>query len=1370
MNPDEGVVTGSPEPRFKLRLLGFPALSATDGAPVVGLGPGKPLALLAYLSVRREARRDELVDLLWGEVNEANARNAFRQALHRLRTALGEDVIPQDPDRVELAGHGVIVSDRDAFLAHLEAGDTAAALDAYRGDFLEGFELGEQVFDNWVDAERTRLKSRFHSALQQGAESALAAGRWLEALQYVQRLTAVAPFDEAAAMLEANVLVAAGRGPEALGALRRYTQILGDQLDLPPSPRVREMIARIERADHARDAAPAVAKPKETAFVGREPEIARMMSLARGLSTEQGATLLIEGPSGIGKTRLVSEFITRARSLGPLLVLRGRERPTGAGLPYASIAEALRSALRAPGVAGTGRHLLAEASRILPELRDNFDLPEAGPIDAEGGRLRFFEGIAALLDSAAYEQPACVVLDDMQHASTPTLDLVGYLAARLHSSPVLLVLVYRDDAEGAAGLRRIRDDRGGVTDSERLVTMTLGPLGFDAVRELVESIVVSRGVEGQLDIDRVARSAAGHPLRAIELARRALNGEMPPIATIPLRDILWSRLQKASPSQRRVFFAAALLQRGCSLRLLSSAAHLPELATYEAAQELERLGLMSQEGDSYVIAHDFTASFVADASGLAGRALLAGWAADALAAEPAPPNAELANLYSTAGQQAPAFHHAKRAVYDAAALGSGPEVHRMLTMSLALAPDARAREQVELMLAAFGAGKPLLEGPRADAARGIATETPSAASTEPTMPVAPLDPAAPNEPRTPGRRPLFTTRFAAISIVGAVAIVIAVVAQQARRDSGGPRTLRDSLVVIERGNQRDNTAFVVTGPVDDAAERDLGVIVSEDRPAWMEALQLPWIRPSLSPSGTVAVERMTETGTDVYLMNGNGDPPIPIVVGPGTDAILGWSPDGSTLLVRRSRELADRSFDADLWAFRLGPNGSASAYPIDTASTRSVEEEAAWSPDGLRIAWVAQAGSAHQRDVFVSRADGSDIINITEHPAEDYHVSWSSDGNLLAFTSDRDGNPDLFAVEFEVRTRRLWRLTNTPGEEDFATFSPDHRFVAYQSTAGGDAAVYIMPSLGGVAARVTPPGGQYSIAGWRGQPPTSYIDRFRILGPSALSVGDSVRLTLFASDRFGNSRLPDTATVRLLDPSAGEIRATSANGYVLKGIHAGMVRVVASIPGWREDTLAVQVGADPAGVISDDFSSGISADRWTAVGSPRPLAARAGGSFALFPNADMQWQSGLLSRAVVSLTDSVDVRATLNAPFASRPVAGATLALALVEDQAGVDSIAPQPVMIAGVTWDGEASRLTYSVGPQSRSDPVSIIGPGDSHQVRIVASAKGDVSFYVDNRIRWSSSLRFLGAATDRRARIWLGGKATANWGSIRDLVVSTP
>src|SRR5258708_37906096 len=156
---------------------------------------------------------------------------------------------------------------------------------------------------------------------------------------------------------------------------------------------------------------------------------------------------MIEGAAGAGKSRLSAELIVRATSLAPLLILGGGERGAAA-VPYASIAEALGGVLRAPGVAGTSQHLLAEAARILPELRDSSPLPSLPAADSSGteeaaSRLRLYEGVAALLDGAAYEQSLCIVIDDLQHASSSTLDMLGYLTGRPPSSPTLFLLLYR---------------------------------------------------------------------------------------------------------------------------------------------------------------------------------------------------------------------------------------------------------------------------------------------------------------------------------------------------------------------------------------------------------------------------------------------------------------------------------------------------------------------------------------------------------------------------------------------------------------------------------------------------------------------------------------------------------------------------------------------------------------------------------------------------------------------------------------------------------------------------------------------------------------------------------------------------------------
>jgi DNA-binding SARP family transcriptional activator len=1335
--------------------MGFPAISARDGTTLTGLGPGKPLALLVYLAVRHEARREELVDLLWGEATEANARNAFRQALHRLRSALGEELVPPDRDRVVLTSSSALAVDRDEFLDALDRDDVLATASLYRGDFLEGFDVGEPMFDSWADAERLRLRSRFQTALHKGAEASLANGRWLEALQLVQRLSGIAPYDESAALLEANILLAAGRGTEAAAALRRFSQLLRDQLDLQPSPRFAELLTRVERTESRPAAETSQRKAATSPFVGRESELGRLMGAVRALAEERGGTLLIEGPAGIGKSRLVEELLNRARSTGPILTLRGRERPLSANLPYASIAEALRGILKAPGISGTGRHLLSEAARILPELRDHFELPDPAPIADEGGRLRFFEGVAALLDAAAYEQPICLVFDDMHNASASSLELLAYLAARLQSSPVCILVLYRrDPGTGLAAERLGALASQDARDPSGRNILRLGPLTTEDLRLLVSGMI--SGVHDQIDADRIIAAADGNPMRALELSRRALDGDAPTSAPARLRDVLWSRFQKTSPAQRRVFFAAALLNRRAPLRLLATAAHLPEATTLDAAAALESFGLIEEQGDGFIVPHDFALAFVSEASGLAGRALLAGWAADALSSEPGATGAELAHLYSMAGHAAPAFTNARRGAFESAAVGADPEVHRLLDLALTLAPDPSSRAEIESMRAAFGAGRRLLAMPAFVAERGAPPVPPVADIRSTTADRQTSPPPAPAAANREPRRSFATPRLYWLTAV-LVAATALLVWRRSPAASAGQHSLADSLLVVERGADSGTSTSVITGSLSGAPVR-LASVDATPSP-WTDALPKPWRNPLPSPSGRfVAIERMTDGGTDVYLLQHDTVDRIPVAVGGGDDVVMDWAPDGSALLLRRGRTLADGSFDADLWTFRVGQPRLV-AVPVDTSAERSIRE-ARWSPDGTRIAWVAQVGAKHQQDVFVSRADGSGMENLTQNAAEDYHISWSSDGNLLAFTSDRSGNPDLFAIEFEGASRRLWTLTRGQYPEDHAVFSPDDRYVAFQSTRDSDAAVYVMPALGGTITRVTPSKRQYSLAGWRGRANPVYVDRFRIIGPSSMSLGDSTAISLLGVDRGGTAHILTDATLSLLDPSVADLTPVDteagAHRFSVKAKRVGVARLVASIPGWRYDTLTIRVGGVTTGSLIDDFHSGIDQARWLSLGFPAPTAKQN----SLFPNGDLQWQSGLLSREAFTLHKPLEASATLLAPFGQRALPAALLEIALVADgrDESFDRSAPQFSEIAVVAWDGEASRVIYSVGAESKADPLSVIGSSGSHAVRIAVDREGNVSFFVDSRLRWTSSLRFLGNVGEPRARLWIGGRATAS------------
>ena len=104
---------------IRFRALGSADLRDDDGNELRAVlsRPGQ-LALLAYLALARPRgfhRRDTLVGLFWAETGQDQARNALRQAVHRLRHELGTDVI-QSRGAEELSVNSAILwSDVTAF-------------------------------------------------------------------------------------------------------------------------------------------------------------------------------------------------------------------------------------------------------------------------------------------------------------------------------------------------------------------------------------------------------------------------------------------------------------------------------------------------------------------------------------------------------------------------------------------------------------------------------------------------------------------------------------------------------------------------------------------------------------------------------------------------------------------------------------------------------------------------------------------------------------------------------------------------------------------------------------------------------------------------------------------------------------------------------------------------------------------------------------------------------------------------------------------------------------------------------------------------------------------------------------------------------
>jgi len=236
---------GVPLPKFRLALLGRFELSRTDGP--VELPNKKLAALLAYLACTapEPQSREKLATLLWGSHFETLARQNLRQALFRLRRALGEDALIGDGEDISLAP-GVVdcdVARRQALIRDGSRASLAAAVDLYKGRFLSDVNISEEAWADWVGAERQRLEGSALDALVRLGEIELAAGHADKALETAHRTLAINNLREDAHRLILQALAAAGRKAEALKHYQDLVALLELELSTEPDAATKSLVA-----------------------------------------------------------------------------------------------------------------------------------------------------------------------------------------------------------------------------------------------------------------------------------------------------------------------------------------------------------------------------------------------------------------------------------------------------------------------------------------------------------------------------------------------------------------------------------------------------------------------------------------------------------------------------------------------------------------------------------------------------------------------------------------------------------------------------------------------------------------------------------------------------------------------------------------------------------------------------------------------------------------------------------------------------------------------------------------------------------------------------------------------------------------------
>ncbi|MET9400108.1 AAA family ATPase [Kitasatospora sp. NPDC002965] len=285
-------------------------------------------------------------------------------------------------------------------------------------------------------------------------------------------------------------------------------------------------------------------------FVGRDPELTALTAALRRAGSGQPQAVLIGGEAGVGKTRLLEEFLRQACDDDVLTTVGGCLEIGAEGLPYAPLATALRRLHRGMGAdfEGAASGMEGHLARLLP------DFGEAdGEPNNEYGRARLFEHTARLFERLGTDRTLVLAVEDLHWSDRSTRELFSYLVRTLHRARVLLVATYRSD-----DLHRRHPLRPFLAELERLRTvqrMELERFGPGEVAAQLAGILGTAAPDRQL-VDRIHRRSEGNPFFVEELATSVREGCSAGL-TDSLRDILLVRVEALDEQTQRVLRIAA---------------------------------------------------------------------------------------------------------------------------------------------------------------------------------------------------------------------------------------------------------------------------------------------------------------------------------------------------------------------------------------------------------------------------------------------------------------------------------------------------------------------------------------------------------------------------------------------------------------------------------------------------------------------------------------------------------------------------------------------------------------------------------------------------------------------------------------------
>jgi len=515
--------------------------------------------------------KDRLAEYLWSNSLPQNVSATLETYVSVLRRRISCDrslsrrLIVTQPEAYRFASEEAWI-DLDEFdrltrrsrdSHEISRSDLERALTLARGDLLE-----DEPYAEWTFELRDQYRDRVVQTLLGASGAALAERDLHAALHHAETALGLDQFLEPAYRLAMVTYYALGQPHDALKLAARCRGLLADEIGTNPGSELQE----VERAILA-DADPHSLLPEatrqltttlklgpteEVPFLGRSRELAQLERVVERVFDGSFELVLVAGEAGIGKTRLLNEFVSRQPALR---IGRGTCSGFGRRYPFVPLAMALRDALADIEI---DAEALPALTSVLPELGLS-----ARPQELDTQAL---ESLVALIRQSP---PLVLILDDLHLADEHTIAALDYLAGRCATVPLVVIASFRPEEAAPGSLVRL------LTHT---LTLELGPLTSEDL--------------AAAGLSRLYERTSGHPYYLNHVDRSTRRAELP----LAVHDFVVARCRAAGEQAYGLLLAASVLSEPFEVDRVTEIAGLDKGQALDAIETLCRRRVLRLNG------------------------------------------------------------------------------------------------------------------------------------------------------------------------------------------------------------------------------------------------------------------------------------------------------------------------------------------------------------------------------------------------------------------------------------------------------------------------------------------------------------------------------------------------------------------------------------------------------------------------------------------------------------------------------------------------------------------------------------------------------------------------------------------------------